>query len=320
MQKIYPAWFDGHDSVVAEFSSKIEEMKSNLDEIIEHTALKHLRSVTRQFDVVFHIISDITNNDPLKLIALIADKALLAQEVKRAYEKRFNVLKTKLRRAGFRSVVSIFLSKILIAISLEVPFEMFIIKQPLSYPLFVTILLLPMLMFFIVASIRLPRKKNLETLVVQVGSIISETFAFEPISLRARKRKLITSLLIGSIQILILGTVFSIIVFALARIHLSLLGIAVFIIFLSLIIFSGMRIKQWSYELNVGTRKEGLGGFFIDVLSMPIVIFGKTLAGKFYKFNIFILLTNLFFEAPFQSFINFVEEWRMFVGEKKEEL
>jgi ABC-type multidrug transport system fused ATPase/permease subunit len=320
MQKINPRWFEGNDSVIAEFISKIEEIKASLDEVIKHTGLKRLRNVTRQLAPVFHIISDITGNDPSRLIALAADKELLAQEVKRAYEKRFNILKRKLRRASFGSVVSIFLSKILIALSFEIPFELLILNQTIPYSFFLSILFLPFLMFLIVVSIRLPSKKNLETLIVKVTSIINGTFTFEPINLRTKKRRLFTSLLLGSVQLLVLGIVFSAVIFILTLAHLSFSSIGVFLIFLSLIIFSGMRIKQWSYELTVETRNEGIAGFLVDVLSIPIVILGKTLAGKFYRFNIFILLTNLVFEAPFQSFINFVEEWRKFVGEKKEEL
>lgn len=320
MQKLHPKWFAEHDPARREFSSTIEQIKASFDEIIEHAALKRIRNFTRQFAIVFHIISDITGNDPARLTALAADKAMLTQEVKKAYEKRFYLLKTKLRRTSFRSVVSIFLSKVLIAIAVEIPLELFIMERAVFYSFFISILFPPLLMLFIVASIRMPPQSNLDKLIVQVRSIINGTFTFEPIELRSKKRRLVVSLILGCVQLLMLGIVFSITIFTLNLAHLSFFSILIFLLFVSLIIFSGTRIKQWSYELTAGTRKEGVGGFMVDVLTLPIVSLGKILAAELGRFNIVILFLNLFFEAPLQSFIRFVEEWRRFIREKKEEL
>lgn len=320
MQKMYPQWFARDNSVPGEFLSLIEEAKVRVDGILNHTALKRLRNIVRQFAIVFHTISDITDNDASKLIALAGNRALLEQEVQIAYTKRFQALKVKLRRASFRSVVSIFSSKVLIALALEIPVEVLIVKHVVLYPFFVSVLFPPFLMFLIVSSIRLPARSNLENLILQVAGIIDGTFAFEAIELRARKKRSFVAFMLRTLQLVLLGISLGILIFVLNLLHFSILSMAVFVIFLSLIIFSGTRVKQWSYELTVGAKKEGMGGFMIDVLSLPIVSFGKLLAGELSRFNMVILLLNLFFEAPLQSFIQFVEEWRRFIKEKKEEL
>lgn len=320
MQKIYPGWFLSDGSVPGEFMGRIERVKIHLDELLEHTALKRLRNIIRQFAIVFHVISDITDNDPARLAAFAADQALLAEAVQGVYAKRFQALKVKLRRASFRSVISIFLSKVLIALSFEIPFEFLVVKHIVLYTFFISILFPPLLMLFIVTRIRLPSRSNMEKLIGQVQGIIDETFMFEPIVLRVRKRKAFVSFLLRIVQLLLLASFLGILIFVLHRLHFSILSIMVFVLFLSLIIFSGTRIKQWSYELTVGARKEGVGMFVIDMFSLPVVSFGKILAGELSRFNVVILLLNLFLEAPLQSFIQFVEEWRRFIKEKKEEL
>jgi hypothetical protein len=90
--------------------------------------------------------------------------------------------------------------------------------------------------------------------------------------------------------------------------------------FLSLISFSALRIKEWTNELTVGEEKEGWRSFFLDLVALPIIRVGKWLSGELQRFNIFVVFLNILFEAPLQSIIAFIGEWRSFVKEKKEEL
>lgn len=320
MQKLYPGWFESGGIIPDDLHIMAQEAMLRIDGLLAHHALKRLRNAVRPFAIVFQIISDITGNDPSRLNDLAVDQAMLAQEVERAYMKRSGALRAKLRRASFRSVVSIFLSKVFIALALEIPFELFIAKHVVLYPLFVSILFPPFLMLLIVWRISVPPLSNMRKMIPQVRAIIDGTFVLLPVRLQVRRRGSVVSFILGVLQFLMVGISFGSIIFILDFLNFSILSMIVFIGFLSLIIFSGTRIKQWSDELTIEEKREGVIAFIVDILSLPIINFGKLLSGKLSRFNIVILFLNLFFEAPLQSFIQFIEEWRKFIREKKEEL
>ena len=320
MQKIYPEWFEYDASYVKEYIPMIPLAKARLDALIGHSALKQIRQRVRQFGIIFHTISDITADDPERLGVLAQDPSKLATAIQRSYANRFENLKSKLKRAGLRSVVSILFGKIFVALAIEVPVELFVGGQIMPYVLALSIVFPPSLMFFAVLSIRMPPRSNLDKLTRQVTSVIDGTFVYEPIEIHREKRGAIVSFLLTTLYAAIFLASFSGVIAGLRALQFNALGIFIFLMFVSLIIFSATRIKQWARELVVGRQKEGILGFLFDTFSLPIVSFGKLLSGELSRINVLILLFNLFFEAPFQSFVQFIEEWRKFIREKKEEL
>ncbi len=320
MQKMHPEWFEKEASEAAEFLPIISRAKMRFESLFHNSALKRIKNRAGQFAIIFQTLSDISGDDPQRLAGFAEDPQELSKAVGKSYTRRFNNLRTKLKRAGFRSVLSIFFGKILIALAIEVPAELLFAGQIIPYALMLSIIFPPSIMLFAVLSIRMPSRDNLQKLIGQVSSIMQGAFEYEPIEITNRKRSSFISFILTILYILTFAISFGGVIAGLNMLHFNVLSIIVFWLFLSLIIFSAMRIKQWARELNVGPQKEGFGGFFLDIFTIPIVGFGKFLSGELSRFNILVLLFNLFFEAPFQSFVQFIEEWRRFIREKKEEL
>ena len=89
---------------------------------------------------------------------------------------------------------------------------------------------------------------------------------------------------------------------------------------ISLIAFAGAKIRERSKELQVTEEKGTLLDFFIDLFSLPILRLGKWLSARFAKYNVIMVLLNSFIDMPFQVFVEFLEQWRSFLKEKKEEI
>lgn len=320
MQNLYPEWFEKQASQIEEYIPMMLRAKSQLDSLYQHFAVKDIRNRVRRFAIIFNTLSDISHDDPERLAELSRNSDELSSATQRSYMDRFLNLKLKMRRSGFRYVFSIFFGKILVALAIELPFELFLTGQIMFSALSFSILFPPALMFLAVLTIRMPTWNHREELMRQITAILNGTFQYEPIIIHGRKRRIYTSFIITILYIGILIFSFWGIITGLRALYFNPLSIAIFLVFLSLIIFSITRIKQWAKELYVGPEKEGVLEFIFDAVSFPIVGFGKFLSGEFRRFNFLILLVNLIFEAPFQSFVQFIEEWRKFIREKKEEL
>ena len=91
----------------------------------------------------------------------------------------------------------------------------------------------------------------------------------------------------------------------------------IFYTFNSLIAFAGLKIRRRAKELNILKEKEQFITIILDIFALPVIRVGKWLSGRWRKFNIIGIIFNLLIEVPFLSLVDFLEEWRRFVKEKK---
>jgi hypothetical protein len=90
--------------------------------------------------------------------------------------------------------------------------------------------------------------------------------------------------------------------------------------FVSLVLFGGTKIRQRARELMIEPEKENFLRNLFDIFSLPMIQVGRWLSGQIVRYNILILMLNFLIEVPFQMFIEFLEQWRGFLREKKEEI
>jgi len=82
----------------------------------------------------------------------------------------------------------------------------------------------------------------------------------------------------------------------------------------------GIRLMQRAKELTIEEEKEGFLGTIKDILFLPILRLGKWLSYFLQKHNFLSVFFNVLIDTPFQAFVEFVEQLRYFIKEKKEEI
>jgi hypothetical protein len=87
-----------------------------------------------------------------------------------------------------------------------------------------------------------------------------------------------------------------------------------------LISFAGAKLRERSRELEIIEKKDSFMMIFIDFFSMPVIGLGKWLSGQWMRYNILVVFLNFLIDMPFQVFVEFLEQWRAFLKEKKEEI
>ena len=90
--------------------------------------------------------------------------------------------------------------------------------------------------------------------------------------------------------------------------------------FVSLVLFAGTRIRARARELMMEPSGEGFFYNLFDIFALPMIQVGRWLSGKLVRYNIFVLALNFLIEVPFQMFVEFLEQWRGFLREKKDEI
>jgi len=314
----YPKWRSLEPSSLPEIVQNILKIKKELEEQLKYPLSQEFYHYTVGYSAPFLIFNDVVQENIGKIEEIVQNPEALETTLRMAYEERYKICKTKLTRSGFRSVVSIFLSKVLLAVAIEIPFDAYVVHHFSMKTLGFNLAFPVILMYLIVRSIKAPKRENQEITLLETMRIVYQGKEKTKKEIRLpRKRGWFLNYLLGLIYILTYIVSFGGIFVGLGKLEFSFLSIIIFFIFLCLISFSGLRIKEWSRELKVGEEREGIRAFIIDFFGLPIIKAGKWLSREFSKINLLIVFSNLIFEVPFNTFVEFVQDWRQFAREKK---
>lgn len=230
----------------------------------------------------------------------------------------------KIGRAGFRSVIYVFLTKMVLAFGMEVPFEIFFYGHLNKLPLILNVVFPPLLMWLTTMQIKLPSKREQEELVERSWFILQYFDALkeeEDVLVEIPEAKRNTSfsyILFSAIYAILFVGIFVAIVVVLGKIGYTFFSEMIFIFFLTIIAFFAYRISQiakvYSWK-KIGENRSSL----LDTISLPILTIGSRLSQGLSKLNFLAFAFDFILEAPFKIILGFVDDWVQFLSVKKEE-
>jgi hypothetical protein len=310
---------------------KLEQVAQNINLILEkiekemkHPLAEKFYAICEQYDTPYLIIGDVASQEPTKTEEIFQKPELLEGRVKGAYNQRLKKVKARMKRAAFYSTLSIFLTKMLMAFVIEVPldygttglggFDMY-------FNLGLNILVPPLLMFILVLSIRPPSKSNEGLVVMEVMKVVYSKEVKDRYEIKApRRRGFILGFFVVLFYLASFVASYGVIVWGLNKLNFTPISIIIFLMFISLISFAGVKIRQRAKELVVEREKETIFNTFLDLFSLPIIQVGRWLSSQWTRYNAVAVLFNSLLDMPFQVFVEFLEQWRLFLREKKEKI
>ena len=308
----------------------IEEVEKNKEEIykiclrIRKSLANPIQSRLYRFvqkEVsAFQILKSLIDENPESAKEIFRDPEKLILKISEVCEERYGEISSRVNRGIIRSVIYIFVTKIVFAIAIEIPYELYFLKH-LSYLPIVSSIAIPLLFVFLVtATIRKPGEENtkriidlIQDFVYQGGRKNRTDFSL------VGKKKGLTYNIFTTVYLILFVLIFSFISYALAKIGYDIVGIGIFFIFLSLILLFGYRVKFSASELNVIPKKETLASNFFTNLTLPFLDLGVWLSDKFASLNFFILFFDFLIEAPLKNIMGILDEWGNYLRERREE-
>lgn len=322
LKKKYILWAGLPAAQLQEIAQNIYSVWENLEKELNHSLKDKFYKICERYDTPYLLLGDIlTENNPTEIYEKISKPENLEELIRGAYNKRLSTLKKRLSRAAVYSTLSIFLVNSVSLFVLEIPLAKIITGTFTPITIAVNILGPTFLMFLLIATIKPPPKSNLEIVLLETMKIVYETEKTDIYEIKVPRKKgffvrffIALLYLIGAL--IPLGVIVRI--FELASFPPT--SVVINIMFVSLIAFAGLAIRNRAEELTVEEKKTGLFNFVFDILFLPIVGLGRWLSNKWKRYNAIAIFFNALIDLPFQIFIEFLEQWRYFLKEKKEEI
>ncbi len=322
-KSLYPNWdaLSGEDA--KRIASEVPGVRIRMRRLMEARETHALLELCNRYNAAFFLIGDIARGtgDAALRRKIFEDQVELGAAVERAYGERFLKEKSRLNRLAWLSVISFFISKIAIAIAIEIPIERYLIKSDFSaLNTFLNIIFPPLLMGAIVGAIKMPGGSNLDLAIAEVRRIV---LAEEERVYRVtvpKKRGIVSGAIIYGSYLATFGISFWFLIRLLQGLSFNIANIVVFILFTSLVAAAGVKIQNRAKELSFAPEEATVGGFVLDLFAMPLVTLGQWIIAGLAQFNVLVIAINLIIELPFQFLIEFLENFREFIRHKKGEI
>ena len=318
----YPDWsLQTPERLVNELAGNIQTVIDTVDYQIDHIITEKLANKVRRKAGVFRTLLDVIEGEGGEFNKLVLDEPdLLGRAVWKQLQKRTKLFRVKLRRTAVRAVLFLFITKMFLAIILEVPYDFLVHGEMFAFPLIINILFHPFLLAVISMTAVIPERKNAEDYKSAVRAIIVGAnhdllnFRMKDDSANAWTK------IFDAVYVVTFIIVFGFIALSLGQSGFNAFSIALFLFFLSLVTFFGIRIRHATRDIILSVSRRGIFGSLFDILMLPIVRAGSWLSVKVSKINVFIYFFDFIIEAPYKVALRFMEEWFVFIRDKKEEI
>jgi hypothetical protein len=322
--KYYNAnWLKATGREIKYLADRLEAIKAEIDAQMNHPLAAQLNKIVNRYAIYFTVLNDVVSDDPVNVYeGFKNDPKAFPRLIKKFVQRRYQEARTKLRRAAVRSIIYIFLTKMVLAVILEVPFTLWL-GEVLNYnSLTINIVFPPLLLFLIVLFTRMPSEANTQKIVQGVEEIVFvEKERKEPIVLRQpSKRRQGINVTFAIIYAITFFITFGLVIYFLDKIHFTFVSIIIFLFFLTLVSFFSLRIRKVAREMYIIERRENIFSFIVDFFYVPIIEVGRWLNEKFSRINLFVFILDFIIEAPFKIFVDIAEQWTKYVRERKEDI
>lgn len=321
MTLYYPDWqgMTSEDSI-EKIAKNLDLVVETVEKVITHPVVARLSLMLRRKASVFWVVRGVMEENMDDFVNLIEDPEKMDKAVTRSLKKRTKWFRTRLQRTVVRSVMFLFITKMLLALIIEVPYDFLVLDDVTFLPLGINILFHPSFLAFISLTVSIPERQNTKDHRSAVRALIVGADS-DDLNLHMKRE---TFSAWSKIFDVFYGITFiftySVIATILFNIGFSWLSVTLFLFFLSLVTFFGIRIRTSTKEVVLSPSRSSLPGTIFDIFMLPLVRAGRWLSLKVSKINVFIYFFDFIIEAPYKVAVRFIESWISFVREKKEEI
>jgi len=308
----YPSWGNFSDAELAEVAGNLAAFRMTAKKILENPFAPYFLKVCNKEKIIFQLIGD-----------LVFDRAPLddfESQLKFLYGKRYQKAAQQLHRLAFFSVLSFLISKMVVAIAIEVPLDQYLYHAVSLTSMAVNIIFPPFLMLLIVLGVRLPSKQNYDLVERAVREIIGGDEKRKYTVVIPKKKGGITRFFVYLAYAAALVAVLYYATKELLALHFSPASIVIFLLFTSMVVATGVKIRNRTKEMSLEKEKASVWSFLADLVIVPFMTIGRWIISGLSKFNVLVIIFNFLIELPFQFFIEFIENFREFVKARKEEI
>lgn len=292
------------------------QLNRQLDTLLDAPEVDTLRHAVDRHGAPLRIMRRMIDERD-NLDELLQRREAFLDEYGKAIDVEYARIGKRVNRAIIRSVIFLIITKVIIGVAIEVPYDYWAHGGIIWLPLIINLLFPPLYMVALRATHTLPGYANTTALVDRIDSML---YSDQPVlSAQKMKTQQYNPVFYGIYALLGL-IVFGLVVWALILLEFSWLHIIIFMLFISTASFLGFRLSRMIRELEVvKTRQNGVT-FMRDLVYLPFVVIGRWISDKYSKINIVTIILDMLIELPLKTILRLIRQWGAFIDDRKDQL
>lgn len=318
----HPYWSEHSKGVIDEVVGHFHQIYETIEKQITYPQRLTLYRYVKKHAAPFEILKEIVLREGAKTAELVENTDSFIEKVREICAVKYAQIQRRVNRGIVRSIIYIFATKVILALLIEVPYELYRFGHLTWIPIGINVIFPPAMMWLIGLTIKAPGEANTQRIISKLRSIVYKNDVISPTPFSILRSTQGASLknVFAVIYIALFMLVFGGVAYILTLLDFTALGIGIFFIFLSLVLLFGFRVRFTASELKVMGEREGLLSYVFENLTMPFLSTGVYLSRGLAKLNFLTLVLDFLIEAPLKTIIEMIEEWTVFIREKREEV
>ncbi len=299
---------------------QIIELNSLIDDAYQAPATNRLARIINRYGAPMRILRELII-ETSGTGSLLANRPDTISRAKDVCASEYVRISQNLNGRIIKTIFFIFITKTLVGVSLEVPYDLFVHGAIAWTPLAANIVFPVLYMMTISSRIHTPSRQNTEVVAGYIDRILYE-HGGTPVTYKPKRRVSSSSLNATFSAVYAIGFIGSLalLVWILQQVGFNIANGMIFFIFFSAVSFLGFRLRQSAQELAMLDEREGVIHALADFLSTPFVRIGHWLSDKYAKANIVTTILDLAIEMPIKTSLRLLRQWVSFMRDRQEEL
>ncbi len=289
------------------------------DELYTDRLTNRLVRLIGQYGAPMRIIRELVFKDDAEL--LLNNRRKLLSEARETTYQQYKLVRERLNKGIIRSVAFVFITKILIGLIIEIPYDLIRYGAIVWGPLLINLLFPPLYMATLGLSIRQPSAKNVDLIEDAIDRILYKS---DRARMVYRLRRRVDSSTLNGVFNVLYGITFiawmSILAWILYKLNFNIVSGIIFFIFLSTVSFLGFRLTRTAREYEMIEARRGTLGFLADFFYTPFIRIGHWLSDTYSRLNVVTRVLDILIEMPMKFVLRFMQQWVSFLRDKQEEL
>lgn len=292
------------------FNEKVDEMFSSA---LSDRLTKHISKNGAPLRVLRSMIGESSNASEL-----IMDKKRFLIAYESQVEHEYKKASVKLNNGLVKSIIFLLLTKSLIGLFIEIPYDIVVVGSIAILPLIINLLFPVMYLVVLRLGLKTPGNANTKAVVAYADEMIYKDS--ERAVLHAKKRAESYPLGYTVLFGMMFAITFTIAILLLINWGFNIVQGVIFFIFLATASFLGFRLSRIIRELELITAKSGMIAIIRDFLYLPFIILGQKISERYEQINIVSQILDTVIELPLKTVLRLLRQWSSFLNDQKDRL
>ncbi len=288
-----------------------------VDELFGDTLTYRLQRAVSRHGAPMRIIKSLASSDSTIYQSLSNQEAFM-DAYRRQVKKEYRDLKKRLNKGIIKSIAFIFITKVVIGLGIEVPYDLLFVGSVAILPLVINLLVPPLYMASLKLGLRPPANANATALSEYIEQVLYPQEGTETPHLPATTKT--ASAGRKTLYGILFFIPFAITVYLLSLLHFNVVQGIIFFVFLSTASFLGFRLARMIREMELVVKQRNIISTMRDFFYLPFILVGQWLSSKYAKINAVAFILDMAIELPMKTMLRLTRQWTRFLNEKHDEL